>query len=93
MKERITGLVLAGGQGRRMGGIDKGLQELEGRPLAQWVLDRLSPQVGSVLISANRNLDRYAELGCRCCPIRWMATPAPWPDCRRDWRRRRHHCW
>ena len=68
MKERITGLVLAGGQGRRMGGIDKGLQELEGRPLAQWVLDRLSPQVGSVLISANRNLDRYAELGCPVLP-------------------------
>jgi molybdopterin-guanine dinucleotide biosynthesis protein A len=68
MKDRITGLVLAGGQGRRMGGIDKGLQELEGRPLAQWVLDRLSPQVGSVLISANRNLDRYAELGCPVLP-------------------------
>ena len=63
MKEQITGLVLAGGQGRRMGSVDKGLQELDGRPLVQWVLDRLAPQVDSVLISANRNLARYAAFG------------------------------
>jgi molybdopterin-guanine dinucleotide biosynthesis protein A len=63
MKEKVTGLVLAGGQGRRMGGVDKGLQELGGRPLVQWVLDRLEPQVDRVLISANRNLPRYGGFG------------------------------
>jgi molybdopterin-guanine dinucleotide biosynthesis protein A len=63
MKGMITGLVLAGGQGRRMGSVDKGLQDFRGRPLVGWVLDRLAPQVGSVLISANRNLPRYAAFG------------------------------
>ncbi|MBI5109569.1 MAG: molybdenum cofactor guanylyltransferase [Rhodocyclales bacterium] len=47
-----------------MGGADKGLQRLDGRPLAAWVLERLRPQVGQVLISANRNLERYREFGC-----------------------------
>jgi molybdopterin-guanine dinucleotide biosynthesis protein A len=60
-----TGIVLAGGQGRRMGGADKGLQLLHGRPLAAWVLERLAAQVDEVLINANRNADRYASLGAR----------------------------
>jgi molybdopterin-guanine dinucleotide biosynthesis protein A len=68
MNEKVTGLVLAGGQGRRMGGVDKGLQELGGRPLVQWVLDRLEPQVDSVLISANRNLPRFASFGYPVLP-------------------------
>lgn len=68
MKPDVTGVILAGGQGRRMGGADKGLQLLDGRPLAQWVLERLTPQVASVLISANRNLARYAEFGCAVLP-------------------------
>ncbi len=62
---RITGLILAGGQGRRMGGVDKGLQPLRGRPLVSWVLDRLRPQVTEVLINANQNQAEYARLGCR----------------------------
>lgn len=66
----ITGVILAGGQGRRMGGVDKGLQDLRGRPLVQWVLERLAPQVGSVLINANQNLPRYAEFGCPVLPDR-----------------------
>ena len=53
MKDGITGVILAGGQGRRMGGVDKGLQNLNGRPLVQWVLARLTPQVDTVLINAN----------------------------------------
>jgi molybdopterin-guanine dinucleotide biosynthesis protein A len=57
--------VLAGGQGRRMGNVDKGLQLLSGRPLVDWVLKRLVPQVSEVLISANRNRDAYAALGYR----------------------------
>lgn len=59
----ITGLVLAGGRGTRMGGVDKGLQPLQGRPLVAHVLQRLKPQVGPLLISANRHLDQYAALG------------------------------
>lgn len=60
---RITGLVLAGGRGTRMGGADKGLQLLRGEPLALHVARRLAPQVDAMLISANRNLDAYAALG------------------------------
>lgn len=58
-----TGLLLAGGAGRRMDGQDKGLLMLHGRPLAAWVLDALRPQVGPVLLSVNRNQARYRELG------------------------------
>ncbi|MBV8629034.1 MAG: molybdenum cofactor guanylyltransferase, partial [Paraburkholderia sp.] len=60
---QVTGLVLAGGRATRMGGVDKGLQQLHGEPLALHVLKRLAPQCGAVLISANRHADRYAELG------------------------------
>lgn len=60
---RITGLVLAGGRGTRMGGADKGLQPLCGEPLALHVARRLAPQVDALLISANRNVDTYAMLG------------------------------
>ena len=59
----ITGIVLAGGMGRRMGGVDKGLVELDGKPMVAHVLARLTPQVGRVLINANQNSDRYALLG------------------------------
>jgi len=59
----ITGLMLAGGQGRRMGGTDKGLTMLRGRPMAAWVLERLAPQVGELLINANQNLEQYRSLG------------------------------
>lgn len=65
----ITGLVLAGGRGLRMGGADKGLQMLHGRPLAAHVLERLAPQTGALAISANRNRDAYAALGAP-----WRAT-------------------
>lgn len=61
----VTGVVLAGGLARRMGNVDKGLQLLEGSPLIAWVLQRLAPQVGEVLINANRNRDVYAAFGHR----------------------------
>ena len=61
----VTGLLLAGGQARRMGGADKGLLTLGGRPLAAWGLKRLQNQVGEVLISANRNHADYEKLGVR----------------------------
>ncbi|MGM9515397.1 molybdenum cofactor guanylyltransferase MobA [Roseateles sp. DB2] len=60
---QITGLILAGGEGRRMGGQDKGLLMLQERPLAAHALERLSPQVSQVLISANRHAEAYAALG------------------------------
>jgi len=58
--QHITGLVLAGGRGSRMGGVDKGLQLFNGAPLAQHSLRRLQPQVGPMLLNANRNLATYA---------------------------------
>ncbi|MEQ4454464.1 molybdenum cofactor guanylyltransferase MobA [Kosakonia sp. YIM B13605] len=59
----VTGVVLAGGKASRMGGKDKGLQELNGKPLWQHVAERLAPQVTSLVISANRNLEIYRTSG------------------------------
>ena len=59
---QITGCVLAGGRGTRMGGVDKGLQLFGGQPLALHALQRLAPQAGPLLINANRHADVYAEL-------------------------------
>ena len=73
-REQITGLVLAGGRGRRMGGIDKGLQNHHGVPLALHALLRLQPQVGPALINANRNLGAYESFGV---PV--------WPDALPDY--------
>jgi molybdopterin-guanine dinucleotide biosynthesis protein A len=61
----VSGIVLAGGQGRRMGGVDKGLQSLRGRPMIEWVLERLAPQVGEVIVNANQNLPSYEKYGHR----------------------------
>ncbi len=61
----ISGIVLAGGKGRRMGGVDKGLQLLHGRPMVAEVLDRLTPQVGDVVINANQNREAYEAFGHR----------------------------
>lgn len=69
-REKITGVVLAGGLGRRMGSTDKGLQELKGRPLAAWVAERLGPQVDELLINANQNGERYASFGYPVVPDR-----------------------
>ncbi|MBC3935604.1 molybdenum cofactor guanylyltransferase [Undibacterium sp. CY7W] len=63
----VTGLLLAGGRGSRLGNCDKGLHLFRGRPLAAWVYERLEPQVATVLISANRNLDEYAQFGAPVC--------------------------
>lgn len=59
----ITGLILAGGRGARMNESDKGLQLLDGKPLALHALERLAPQVGSICISANRNAEQYMAFG------------------------------
>ena len=61
-KQDITGIVLAGGRGSRMGGVDKGLQLFNGMPLVKNALTLLKPQVGTMLVNANRNLDTYKAL-------------------------------
>ena len=70
---RVAGLVLAGGEGRRMGGRDKGMVLLDGRPLVAHVIERLAPQVDCVLISANRSLDDY-----RCFGVPVMVDEPCW---------------
>lgn len=64
----ISGVILAGGLGRRMGGIDKGLQELRGRPMVAWVAEVLRAQVDELLINANQNLDAYGAYGFPVVP-------------------------
>ena len=63
--ERVTGLILAGGRATRMGEIDKGLQPFHGYPLVIHVVTRLAPQVGTLLINANRHREIYQQLGYR----------------------------
>jgi molybdopterin-guanine dinucleotide biosynthesis protein A len=73
-KEQVTGVVLAGGRGSRMGGADKGLQNFRGIPLALHTLLRLTPQVGEAMVNANRNLSAYESFGV---PV--------WPDSLSDY--------
>ncbi|SAL33904.1 molybdenum cofactor guanylyltransferase MobA [Caballeronia concitans] len=77
----ITGLVLAGGRGSRMGGVDKGMQPYGGEPLALHVLRGLQPQVGAMLVSANRNANAYAQLaapfGARVIADKLADYPGP----------------
>lgn len=61
MTGKILGVVLAGGLARRMGGGDKGLQQLGGKPILQHILDRLSPQVDGVILNVNGDPARFAE--------------------------------
>jgi len=60
---QVTGLILAGGLARRMGGGDKGLRQFRGKPLVAHAIERLAPQVDALLINANQNHDAYAALG------------------------------
>lgn len=70
--KQVTGLVLAGGQGSRMGGVDKGLQPFRGQPLARHALQRLQQQqgerLGGCLINANRHIDVYGDMGSPVVP-------------------------
>lgn len=59
----ITGIILAGGQARRMGGGDKGLRLLDGKPMIEWVLQRFVPQVSRMVINANQNVAHYQHYG------------------------------
>ncbi|QEI09332.1 molybdenum cofactor guanylyltransferase [Pigmentiphaga aceris] len=73
----IAGLILAGGQGSRMGGVDKGLQDLHGRPLVAHVHERLAAQVATVLISANRHHDQYRAWSSQVLPDNIADYPGP----------------
>ena len=73
----ITGLILAGGRGSRMGGVDKGLQNFNGMPLALHTLMRLQLQVGRVMINANRNLSAYESFGAEVWPDVLADYPGP----------------
>jgi molybdopterin-guanine dinucleotide biosynthesis protein A len=73
-KDEVTGVILAGGRGSRMGGVDKGLQNFRGMPMAMGTLMRLAPQVGEAMINANRNLSAYESFGV---PV--------WPDSLADY--------
>jgi len=75
--QEITGVILAGGRGSRMGGIDKGLQTYRGVPLVMHALLRLKPQVGHVMINANRNLGAYEALGVPVWPDVLPDHPGP----------------
>jgi molybdopterin-guanine dinucleotide biosynthesis protein A len=76
-RDDITGLILAGGRGSRMGGVDKGLQNHQGLPLAMHALLRLGPQVGQVMINANRNLGAYEAMGVPVWPDALPDFPGP----------------
>ncbi len=84
----ITGLILCGGRGTRMGGVDKGLQNHHGMPLALHALMRLQPQVGQVLINANRNLAAYESMGV---PV-WPDPMADYPGPLAGWLAGLEHC-
>jgi molybdenum cofactor guanylyltransferase len=73
----ITGLVLAGGRGSRMGGMDKGLQNFQGMPLALHAVMRLGPQVGALMVNANRNLAAYESMGAPVWPDATTDFPGP----------------
>lgn len=75
--DRVAAVILAGGLGRRMGGADKGLVEYQGRPLIEWTLAAIRPQVDTLVISANRNLDAYAAYGHRVLPDTLPDFPGP----------------
>ena len=64
----VTGVILAGGRGSRMGSVDKGLKLLRGKPMVQWVAERFAPQVSEMLVNANQNIEKYQLLGYRVIP-------------------------
>ena len=65
MQSSVTGLILAGGKGSRMGGVDKGLQAFRGKRLVDHVYERFAPQVGGIIINANQNHEEYKTFGVR----------------------------
>lgn len=75
--QQVTGLILAGGRGTRMGSVDKGLQMFRGAPMAMHVMMRLSPQVGALMINANQNLSPYEAFGVPVWPDQVQGFAGP----------------
>ena len=75
--ESVTGVILAGGLGRRMGGADKGLQLLDGKALVQHVLERFAPQIDELLVNANQNRVHYETFGCSVIADRFPGFAGP----------------
>lgn len=92
-RQKISAIVLAGGRGQRMGELDKGLILLQGKPLVSWVVDRVAPQVDEVLISANRNLERYREMGYVVLPDEMPGFPGPLAGLHRAMGEMSHSLW
>ena len=67
-RRSITAVILAGGRGSRMGGVDKGLLAFNGQPLVEHAIERIAPQVHQVIINANRNLETYRAFGAQVFP-------------------------
>lgn len=86
--DQVTGLVLCGGRGSRMGGVDKGLQNHRGIPLALHAMLRLQPQVSQVMINANRNLAAYESMGTAV----WPDPVADYPGPLAGWLAGLEHC-
>ena len=61
-----SAIILAGGEGQRMGGVDKGLMQWRNKPLIQHIIERLAPQVDEIIISCNRNIEQYKLFGYAC---------------------------
>lgn len=76
-QQDITAVILAGGQARRMGGQDKGLVRFRDRPMVEWAIDAIAPQVQRILVNANRNLDYYRGLGHPVVSDRLPDYPGP----------------
>jgi molybdopterin-guanine dinucleotide biosynthesis protein A len=74
---KITGLILAGGRGSRMGGVDKGLQTFRGAPMVLHVIMRLSPQVSGLMINANQNIGAYEGFGLPVWPDQLSGFEGP----------------
>lgn len=75
--EQITGLILAGGRGARMGHVDKGLQLFRGKPLAVHVMERLAGQTNALAINANRHQSDYAAFNLPIWPDLLPDFPGP----------------
>jgi molybdopterin-guanine dinucleotide biosynthesis protein A len=73
----VTGLILAGGRGSRMGGVDKGLQPFKGQPMVLHAMKRLAPQVSKIMINANQNLDTYKNFGVDVYPDEMQGFAGP----------------
>ena len=75
MSHKPIGIILAGGRGNRLGGLDKGLFKINDRPLIELCVANLRPQVGSVIISANSNLSVYHQYADIVVPDKPSAYP------------------